>query len=179
VKENIMRLRIAWLLVLLTLFVAAPSKAAPKGEKATLVCRMGGAMVWSYISQIDIVPSNLNGKQVRVPVVAASFAQLLFSKAKTAAGETGETLLPGTCAWSDRPMRADEPARLIERSDSFTMQQTVRWGNGSTVGGSTSFSGGNLDQQNKAVFKMTVMRGTGDVQLYVTDGTSPKIVASK
>ena len=34
---------------------------------------------------------------------------LFFQKAPRAAGQNGRTLLPGTCAWVDRPINAAEP----------------------------------------------------------------------
>jgi hypothetical protein len=37
---------------------------------------------------------------------------LSFEKSPNAAGATGSTLTPGTCAWEDRPLNGAEPSRL-------------------------------------------------------------------
>ena len=38
-------------------------------------------MVWSVINQMDAVQTQINGKNVRVPVINALFAQLVLTRA--------------------------------------------------------------------------------------------------
>ena len=157
------------------LLFASPVFAAT--GRSMLICRMGGAMTSSVVTSVEVVPTNINGKNVRVPNVTALFAQLIFSKASAPVAPDGAGLSPGVCGWTDRAMSADEPNRVIERLDEYTINSSVLWGNGSTIGGSTTFSGGHLHQQNKAVFAISVTRTPGDVQFYVAEGTTPKVVA--
>src|SRR5437763_3422461 len=125
------------LLVLMVLVTVTLTAQAQKST-ATLVCRMGGSMVWSLVNQMDAVRTQINGKDVRVPVVSALFAQLVFARAAAPVSPTGAGLAAGTCGWTDRAMAQKEPNRVIEQLDTATFQATVLYGNGSTVGGGTS-----------------------------------------
>ena len=138
----------------------------------TLICRMGGEMNWSLVSQFDVVQTQLNGKNVRVPVVQALFDQLLYAKGGPAKPD-GSGLLPGQCGWADRAMAATEPDRVIADSDDFMLRQNVLWGNGSTLRSEAVVFGGRLSFQNKQVFSMQVAPLDGK-QFKVVAGTYPK-----
>jgi hypothetical protein len=173
-KKTLLRL-----FVLAVLVQSMFAVSAIAGTRATLVCRMGGSMVWSVISQLQTVPMEVNGKTVRVPVVNALFAQLVFGRGGQAT-DNGATLQPGSCGWTDRPMRANEPNRVTQNIDSFTFQETVQWGNGSTLSGATTMSGGDLNPQNKAVFSMVVTRDDpGTFEYQVLAGTRPTVIPKK
>src|SRR5205809_4078473 len=113
---------------LLILIVIGQSSSANAATRATLVCHMGGTMVWSVISQLQTVPMEINGRTQRVAVANALFAQLVFGRGKQAVNN-GAALAPGTCGWTDRAMLPTEPNRITENIDSFTFQETVVWGN--------------------------------------------------
>jgi hypothetical protein len=168
------RFRIAILLLAL----ATPAFSQPQRvEQVTLVCRMGGSMVWSVINQMDTMQTQINGKTVRIPVISALFAQLIFNKATVAVSPTGVGLSAGTCGWTDRGMSATEPNRVIEQLDRATFQATVMYGNGSTIQGGTSMGGGHLNPQNNHVFTMTVARDpTNHTQLMIAAGTAVKVL---
>ena len=139
---------------------------------STLICRMGGNMVWSLVNQFDVVQTQINGQNVRVPVVAALFEQLKFARGG-AAGRDGASLQPGYCGWIARAMTASDPELLVADVDKFTFQATVQWGNGSTIKGETTMGGGSLNFQNKQVFSVQVTL-FGGVMLKVAPGTKPK-----
>jgi hypothetical protein len=165
------------LLGMLLLTCTLSAHAQRPGEQATLICRMGGQMVWSVINQLDTMQTQINGKNVRIPIVSALFAQLIFNKATIAVPANGVGLSAGTCGWADRGMTPKEPNRVIEQLNGATIQATVRYGNGSTVGGGTSMGGGHLNPQNNSVFTMTVTRdATADVQFMIVPGTVPKVI---
>jgi len=139
---------------------------------------MGGKMTWSTIGQVKIETAEINGKTMRIPNVAALFAQLIFEKSSVPVKSDGSNLQPGYCGWRDRGMTGGEPDRVVENADEFTFQRTVLWGNGSTIGGSMHISAGHLAQQNKAVFSMDVDRSE-KYQLRVSPGTLPKVISNK
>jgi hypothetical protein len=165
--------------LLVVAFAATVPCFAQNGARATLVCRIGGSMVWSVVTQLEAVPTQINGRNVRVPVVNALFAQLVFAKAGIAVAPDGTGLAPGVCGWTDRGMTAAEPGRVTENINTFNFQETVIWGNGSTLRGETTMSGGHLNPQNKAVFTMTVIREPGAVEYQVMPGTAPKVLSTK
>jgi hypothetical protein len=153
--------------------LAVPLVAAPR--KATLICRMGGAMNASVAWQIDHVKTTLDGKEQLIPVTKSAFAQLTFGRSKVPVSPNGADLQPGFCGWTDRAMTTSEPSRVIEKIDDLFIQSNVQYGNGSTVGAATVLSGGHLNHQNKQVFSMIVMRDVeGDYALRVVEGTTPK-----
>ncbi len=43
-----------------------------------------------------------------------------FVKNASAAGEAGISLLPGTCAWADRPLASGEPSKIYLKPDGLT-----------------------------------------------------------
>lgn len=163
-------------LMCLTGELTAQTLTAQTG-RATLICRMGGGMVWSVVSQLDAISTQINGKNVKVPVITAQFAQLIFGKSKTPVAADGTGLASGSCGWTDRGMTAAEPGRVVQDVSSATIHGTVLWGKGSTVGGATTLSGGDLDQPNHTVFTMQVTRGaSADVQFRVVPGTKVKVL---
>jgi hypothetical protein len=176
IKKEIVMPR--FLTAVLLLALAAPAFSQPQRvEQVTLVCRMGGSMVWSVINQMDAMQTQINGKSVRIPVISALFAQLIFNKATVAVSPTGAGLSAGTCGWTDRGMTATEPNRVIEQLDRATFQATVMYGNGSTIQGGTSMGGGHLNPQNNSVFTMTVSRDpTNHTQLMIASGTAVKVL---
>jgi hypothetical protein len=133
---------------------------------------MGGNMVWTLVNQFNVVQTQINGKNVRVPVIAALFDQLKFARGG-AAQRDGSGLQPGYCGWIDRPMTASDPDMLVADADGFMFNETVLWGNGSTIKGETTMFGGSLSFQNKQVFSMQVTVFNG-VMLKVVPGTKPK-----
>ena len=143
---------------------------------ATLICRMGGDMNWSLVNQFDVVSAQVNGKNVRLPVIVALFDQLLFKKSGVPVKPDASNLEPGVCGWPDRAMSAAEPGRVIAESDDFMLQSNVRWGNGSTVGGGTTMFGGSLSFQNKQAFSMQVTLLSPE-QFKVVSGTKPKALS--
>jgi len=152
----------------------AGQKTPAGGLSATLVCRMGGSMVWTLVNQFELMQTQINGKTVRVPVVVALFDQLKFTRG--GASRDGAALQPGSCGWADRAMTATDPDTLIADADGFTFNETVLWGNGSTIKGETTMSGGSLSFQNKQVFSMQVTVFNG-VMLKVVPGTKPKVLS--
>ena len=98
------------LLLMVSLLAMAVSAQAEKNT-ATLVCRMGGGMVWTLVNQMETVQTQVNGKNVRVPVVSGLFAQLMFARASAPVLPTGAGLAAGTCGWTDRAMSVtrDDP----------------------------------------------------------------------
>ena len=150
-------------------------KPPANGQPTTLICRMGGNMVWTLVNQFELVQTQLNGKNVRVPVVVALFDQLKFARGG-AAQRDGSSLQPGSCGWTDHAMTAADPDTLIADADSFMFNETVLWGNGSTTRGETTMSGGSLSFQNKQVFSMQVTLFNG-VMLKVVPGTKPKALS--
>jgi len=128
-------------------------------------------MVWTLINQFELVQTQINGKNVRVPVVVALFDQLKF--ARGGASRDGSNLQPGYCGWNDRAMTAADPDMLVADADGFMFNETVQWGNGSTIKGETTMFGGSLSFQNKQVFSMQVTLFNG-VMLKVVPGTKPK-----
>jgi hypothetical protein len=155
----------------------APANQGASGQ-ATLVCRMGGNMVWSVITMFNAVSTQLGGKNVRVPVINALFAQLVFERYSAAVPPGGAGLPAGRCGWTDRAMTPTEPNQVVENLDSFQIQETVMWGNGSTLKGETTLSGGHLDFQNNAVFSMVVTRPAAG-QFQVVSGTTPALGTGK
>jgi len=145
------------------------------GQPATLICKMGGNMVWTLVNQFELVQTQINGKNVRVPVVVALFDQLKFGRGG-AAQRDGSGLQPGSCGWTDHAMIAADPDTLVADADSFMFNETVLWGNGSTIKGETTMSGGSLSFQNKQVFSMQVTVFNG-VMLKVVPGTKPKALS--
>jgi hypothetical protein len=135
---------------------------------------MGGNMVWTLVNQIELMQTQINGKSVRVPVVVALFDQLRF--ARGGASRDGASLQPGSCGWADRAMTATDPDTLVADADGFMFNETVQWGNGSTIKGETTMFGGSLSFQNKQVFSMQVTVFNG-VMLKVVPGTKPKALS--
>jgi hypothetical protein len=154
---------------------AAPEQRPPATPSSTLVCRMGGNMVWTLINQFELMQTQINGKNVRVPVVVALFDQLKFFRGGAAQAD-GAGLQPGYCGWSDRAMTAKDPDTLVADADGFMFNETVQWGNGSTIKGETTMFGGSLSFQNKQVFSMQVTLFNG-VMLKVVPGTKPKAIS--
>ena len=146
-----------------------------KGAGSTLICRMGGEMRWSLVSQFDVVQTQLNGKSVRVPVVQALFDQLLYAKGGAAKAD-GSGLQPGQCGWAERPLSASDPDRVIAEVNDFMLRQNVLWGNGSTIRSEAVVFGGALSFQNKQVFSMQVAPLDGK-QFKVVAGTYPKALS--
>lgn len=155
----------------------AAGSTAPGGKAAggTLICRMGGEMRWSLVSQFGVVQTQLNGKTVRVPVVQALFDQLLYAKGGPAKAD-GSGLQPGQCGWPERAMAAADPDRVIADDDDFMLRQNVPWGNGSTIRSEAVVFGGALNFQNKQVFSMQVVP-LDDKQFKVVAGTHPKALS--
>ena len=152
------------------------SQKPPAGaQPATLICKMGGNMVWTLVNQFELVQTQINGKNVRVPVVVALFDQLKFGRGG-AAQRDGSGLQPGSCGWTDHAMTAADPDTLVADADSFMFNETVLWGNGSTTKGETTMFGGSLSFQNKQVFSMQVTLFNG-VMLKVVPGTKPKALS--
>lgn len=145
------------------------------GQSATLVCRMGGNMVWTLVNQFGLVETQLGGKNMRVPVALALFDQLKFARGKAPAQPDGSNLDPGTCSFRDRGMTAADPDTVVCDADGFVFNETVQWGNGSTLGGETTMSGGSLSFQNKQPFSMQVTLW-GGIQWKVVAGTKPKAI---
>lgn len=143
------------------------------GGRGMLVCRMGGSMVWTLVNQFDVVQTQLAGKNVRVPVVVALFDQLKFSKSGAPAQPDASNLQPGYCGFTDRAMGASDPDTVVCDADDFMLNETVLWGNGSTIKGETTMFGGSLSFQNKQPFSMQVTLWNG-VQWKVAAGTKPK-----
>jgi hypothetical protein len=143
------------------------------GQSGTLICRMGGGMVWTLVNQFDVVSTQLAGKNVRVPVVVALFDQLKFAKSGALAQPDASNLQPGFCGFTDRAMTASDPDTVICDDDDFMFNETVLWGNGSTIKGETTMFGGSLSFQNKQPFSMQVTLFNG-VQWKVATGTKPK-----
>lgn len=144
-----------------------------QGAGGTLICRMGGEMRWSLVGVFDLVQTQINGKQARLPVVQSLFDQLLYARATAPAKADGSGLLPGQCGWADRAMGAAEPDRVIADTDDFMLRQNVIWGNGSTLKGEAVVFGGRLNFQNKQVFSMQVAQ-PDPKQFKVVAGTYPK-----
>jgi hypothetical protein len=136
---------------------------------------MGGNMVWTLVNQFELMQTQINGKNVRVPVVVALFDQLKFFRGGAAQAD-GASLQPGYCGWTDRAMTAKDPDTLVADADSFMFNETVQWGNGSTIKGETTMFGGSLSFQNKQVFSMQVTLFNG-VMLKVVPGTKPKAIS--
>jgi len=136
---------------------------------------MGGSMVWTLVNQFEVIQTQINGKNVRVPVVVALFDQLKFFRGG-AAQPDGSGLQPGYCGWSDRAMTAKDPDTLVADADGFMFNETVQWGNGSTIKGETTMFGGSLSFQNKQAFSMQVTLFNG-VMLKVVPGTKPKALS--
>jgi hypothetical protein len=148
----------------------------PAGSQhGTLVCRMGGAMVWTLVNQFDVVQTQLVGKSVRVPVVVALFDQLKFARSTAPAQPDGSNLQPGYCGFTDRALTAADPDTIVCDADDFMFNETVLWGNGSTIKGETTMFGGSLSFQNKQAFSMQVTLWNG-VQWKVVAGTKPKAI---
>jgi hypothetical protein len=80
-----------------------------------LNCRGGGGLVFDTIS----APSEKPG---------AVTLYLTFVASQVASGPEGQGLLPGTCAWVDRPVTDDEPRRVrfINAFGDSVLQLTVR-----------------------------------------------------
>lgn len=153
----------------------AGPEPSPAQAQRILVCRMGGSMVWTLVNQFDIVPTQLGGKNVRVPVVVALFDQLKFARSSAVTQPDGSNLLPGSCGFTDRPMAATDPDTVVCDDEDFMLKETVLWGNGSTIKGETTMFGGSLSFQNKQVFSMKVTLWN-DVQWKVVAGTKPKAI---
>src|SRR5258707_7993265 len=152
------------------------STQAPGGDQQkTLICRMGGNMVWTLVNQFELVQTQINGKNVRVPVVAALFDQLKFASSAEVVQPDASNLPPGFCGFSNRAMTSADPDTVVADADNFTINETVLWGNGSTIKGETTMSGGMLSFQNKQAFSMPVMLWSG-VQWKVARGTQPKVL---
>ncbi len=156
-------------------FTSIPKPVAAAGPSSTFVCRMGGNMVWTLINQLEVVQTQINGKNVRVPIVVALFDQLKFARALTPVSRNAANLQPGYCGLTDRVMTASDPDTVVADADGFTFQETVLWGNGSTIKGATTMSGGSLSFQNKQAFTMEVVLWNG-VQWKVVPGTKPKAI---
>ena len=150
-------------------------QASATGAGGTLVCRMGGSMVWTLVNQFDVVQTQLAGKNVRVPVVAALFDQLKFARSGVPALADASNLQPGVCGFTDRGMTPSDPDTVVCDADSFMFNETVLWGNGSTIKGETTMFGGSLSFQNKQPFSMQVSLWNG-VQWKVAAGTKPKAI---
>jgi hypothetical protein len=138
----------------------------------TLVCRMGGEMRWSLLTQFDVMQTQMNNKNVRVPVIVALFDQLFYARNTTVVKPDGSNLLPGQCGFTDRPMTATDPNMVIADNDDFMLQQNVLWGNGSTIRSEATMFGGSLSFQNKQAFTMQVTLINN--KLRVVAGTKPK-----
>ena len=151
---------------------------APPAAVRTLVCRMGGEMRWSLLNQFDVLQTQINGKTVRVPVIVSLFDQLMFAKSGMVVKPDGSNLQPGQCGFTDRPMSALDPDRVLADNDDFMLQQNVLWGNGSTLRSEATMFGGSLNFQNKQVFSMQVTP-LNEKQLKVVAGTKPKAVTGK
>jgi len=150
------------------------SEQTPAGDqKNTLICRMGGNMVWTLVNQFELMPTQINGKSVRVPVVVALFDQLKFARNGATVQPDAANLLPGSCGFSNRAMTSSDPDTVVADADNFTINETVLWGNGSTIRGETTMSGGSLSFQNQQAFSMPVMLW-GGVQWKVVPGVQPK-----
>lgn len=132
-------------------------------------------MVWTLVNQFELMQTQLNGKNVRVPVVTALFDQLRFARGLAPVRDLA-ALQPGYCGWPDRTMTASDPDMLVADADGFTFQETVLWGNGSTTRGETTMSGGSLSFQNKQVFSVQVTVFNG-VMLKMVPGTKPKALS--
>jgi hypothetical protein len=93
--------------VLLAFGLSTPAEARPCGAGGfTLYCR-GNLQIQNHGS----TPSQ---KDIR------------FTRATRAAGSTGSTVTPGTCAWEDRPVSIAEPA-LIKGFVSIADQASQDW----------------------------------------------------
>src|SRR5258708_37888084 len=69
------------------------SAQAPGGDQQkTLICRMGGNMVWTLVNQFELMQTQINGKNVRVPVVVALFHQLKFASSAEGLQPDGSNL---------------------------------------------------------------------------------------
>jgi hypothetical protein len=134
---------------------------------------MGGNMVWTLVNQFELVQTQINGKNVRVPVVDALFDQLKFARSGTAVAPDASNLQPGYCGFSNRAIASSDPDTDVADDDAFTFQETVLWGNGSTLKGETTMSGGSLSFQNKQAFSMQVILWNG-AMWKVVPGTKPK-----
>ena len=142
-------------------------------QHGTLVCRMGGSMVWKLVNQFNLVETQLAGKNVRVPVVVALFDQLKFAKSGAPAQPDASNLQPGYRGFTDRAMGASDPDTVVCEDDGFMLNETVLWGNGSTLKGETTMFGGALSFQNKQAFAMPVALWNG-IQWKVVAGAKPK-----
>ncbi len=138
-----------------------------------LICRMGGNMVWTLVNDFEVVQTEINGKNVRVPVINALFDQLKFARSGATVQSNAANLQPGYCGFADRAIASSDPDTVIADDDAFSLQETVQWGNGSTIAGETTMGGGVLSFQNKQAFSMQVMLWNG-VQWKVVPGTKPK-----
>jgi len=165
---------LAWGTVALGNNINSTGRAEPSTVQAgrTLICRMGGEMRWTLLSQFDVVQAQLNGKNVRVPVIVALFDQLYYARNTAVVKADGSNLLPGQCGFTDRPMTATDPNMVIADNNDFMLQQNVMWGNGSTLRSEATMFGGSLDFQNKQVFAMQVTLLNN--KLRVVAGTKPK-----
>jgi len=158
--------------------IRIPVNPPVSDQRATLVCRMGGEMVWSTFSQVGTETTQINGKTVRIPIIKALFAQLVFKRSNVPVKSDGSNLQAGACGWTDRAMTAEEPGKVIEDADDFVIQKTVIWGNGSTLRDAMNFTASRLQFPNKAVFSMEVDRTAKD-QFKVLDGTQSRLVSPK
>ena len=132
-------------------------------------------MVWTLVNQFGVVETQLGGQTLRVPVVLALFDQLRFARGKAPAQADASNLEPGTCSFRDRAMTAADPDTVTCDADGFMFNETVQWGNGSTLSGETTMAGGSLSFQNKQAFSMQVTLW-GGVQWKVVAGTKPKAI---
>jgi hypothetical protein len=133
---------------------------------------MGGNMVWTLVSQFDVVQTQINGQNVRVPVVVDLFDQLKFARSGAPISPDASNLQPGYCGFANRAIAPSDPDTVVADADKFTFQETVLWGNGSTIRGETTMGGGSLNFQNKQAFSMQVVLWNG-VMWKVAPGTKP------
>jgi hypothetical protein len=154
----------------------APKRAAGQtGRVSTLVCRMGGKMMWTIDNNISLVQTQLNGQNVRVPVVVGLTDRLKFAKSAVPAKPDASNLAPGVCGLTERAMTASDPDQVISTGyNDFTLKRTRLWDGESLSVEETTMLGGSLnDFFVKQPFSMQVTLFPGNLWK-VVDGTKPK-----
>ncbi len=83
-------------------------------ETKTLICRGGSQNLMSVVTRISHPKLNTS--------------EFHFKKAANAAGDNGQNLQPGECAFSNRALTAEEPAAIYDMKSEATLVATSKLG---------------------------------------------------
>ncbi|HEX8503410.1 MAG TPA: hypothetical protein VF659_22695 [Pyrinomonadaceae bacterium] len=148
-------------------------KLPARRDTFTLVCRMGGDMIWTTTADFGVMPAQLEGQKVRVPVIISAFEELRFAKSAEQAKPDGSNVLLGTCGFTHRLMNASDPPAVLFQLNRFQIYRSVIRKGGAVVANDTYLASGEFQFSTNQAFSMEV-KEFSNYLWQVVEGTHPK-----